>query len=400
MDFIDKMPQIAVMLPPSIKVCRDMRQGVLRYVRTHGPWSLHLIDDRSWQQRLSDSPEFYSGLIGEPVTAAEIRMVSSMRVPMVLVDPQTTDVTPAYRRVLARSSLIRCDSAEVGRCAARHFLDRGFRHFAYVGAPPGNTWSNERLRAFRKALHDAGFRVEVFRMQRENEPTLSDELADLGPWLLALPKPCAVFCAWDLRARQVVDACGMAGVKVPDDVSVLGVDDDEDLCLSSIPPISSVRLDAERAGYEASRLLDDMMRGMRGRDVVEYGPVGIAVRDAAGAVGGADDPVVKAAAEFIGINAVHSPSVADVARHACVSPRVLERRFAKRTGMTVQNAIERAKIERVKTLLAETNEQVKSIARASGFSTVSHLTVRFRRLEGMTMTEYRLRHGNMGLRHG
>ena len=388
------------MLPPSIKVCRDMRQGVLRYVRTHGPWSLHLIDDRSDQQRLSASASLYDGLVGEPITSEERRMVSAMRVPTVLVDPQTTDVTPAYRRVLARSSLIRCDSAAVGRCAARHFLGLGFRNFAYVGAPAGNTWSQERLRAFRDEVRDAGFRVETFRISRRAESTLSDELADLGPWLVALPKPCAVFCAWDLRARQVVDACGMAGVKVPEEVSVLGVDDDEELCLSSIPPISSVRLDAERAGYEAARLLDDMLRGDKGREIVGYGPTGIAMRDAAAAIGGADDPVVKAAAEFIGINAVRSPSVADVARHACVSPRVLERRFAKRTGMTVQNAIERAKIERVKTLLAETNEQVKSIARASGFSTVSHLTVRFRRLEGMTMTEYRLRHGNMGLRNG
>ena len=400
MDFIATTPQIAVMLPPSIKVCRDMRQGVLRYVRTHGPWSLHLIDDRSDQQRLSASASLYDGLVGEPITSDERRMVSAMRVPTVLVDPQTTDVTPAYRRVLARSSLIRCDSAAVGRCAARHFLGRGFRNFAYVGAPAGNTWSQERLRAFRDEVRDAGFRVETFRISRRAESTLSDELADLGPWLVALPKPCAVFCAWDLRARQVVDACGMAGVKVPEEISVLGVDDDEELCLSSIPPISSVRLDAERAGYEAARLLDDMLRGDKGREIVGYGPTGIAMRDAAAAIGGADDPVVKAAAEFIGINAVRSPSVADVARHACVSTRVLERRFAKRTGMTVQNAIERAKIERVKTLLAETNEQVKSIARASGFSTVSHLTVRFRRLEGMTMTEYRLRHGNMGLRNG
>ena len=396
LDFIDKMPQIAVMLPPSIKVCRDMRQGVLRYVRTHGPWSLHLIDDRSVQQRLSDSPELYSGLIGEPVTSAEINMVASMRVPMVLVDPQISGVTPAYCRVLAHSSLIRCDSAEVGRCAARYFLDRGFRNFAYVGAPAGNTWSKERLSAYQNAVRVAGFRVSVFRIRRGADPTLSDELADLGPWLLSLPKPCAVFCAWDLRARQVVDACRMAEVRIPEEVSVLGVDDDEDLCLSSVPPISSVRLDAERAGYEAARLLDDMLRGVRGRDVVNYGPVGIAMRDAAVAVGGAGDPVVTSAAEFIGINATHSPSVADVARHVCVSVRVLERRFSKRTGVTVQNAIERAKIERVKTLLAETNEQVKSIASACGFSTVSHLTARFRRQEHMTMSEYRRRYGHLG----
>ena len=396
MDFIDKMPQIAVMLPPSIKLCRDMRQGVLRYVRTHGPWSLHLIDDRSRQQRLSTSHELYSGLIGEPVTDDEVKMVSSIRGPMVLVDPQVTTVKPSYRRVLEKSSLIRCDSAEVGRCAARHFIDLGFRHFAYVGAPAGNTWSKERLTAYRDAVREAGFQVSVFHIRRETGPTLSDELGEIGDWLLSLPKPCATFCAWDLRARQVVDACRMAGVKVPEEVSVLGVDDDEELCLSSVPPISSVRLDAERAGFEAARLLDDMLRGIRDRGVVGYGPVGIAMRDATGAVGGADDPVVKAAAEFIGINAARSPSVADVARHACVSVRVLERRFAKKTGMTVQNAIESAKIERVKTLLAETNEQVKAIASACGFSTVSHLTARFRLLEHMTMSEYRMRYGRMG----
>ncbi len=396
MDFIDIIPQIAVMLPPSIKVCRDMRQGVLRYIRTHGPWSLHLIDDRSDQQRLSASTGLYSGFIGEPVTDAETMMVASLRVPMVLIDPQVTGIMPAYRRVLARNSLIRCDSAEVGRCAARHFLGLGFRHFAYVGAPAGNIWSNERLKAFRAEVRDAGFRVDVFRIRRGREFTLSDELADLGPWLQSLPKPCAVFCAWDLRARQVVDACGMADVKVPEEISILGVDDDEELCLSSTPPISSVRLDAERAGYEAARLLDDMLRGVRDRDVVDYGPIGIARRDADAAVRGMDDPVVKAAAEFIGINATRSPSVADVARHVCVSVRVLERRFAQRTGMTVQNAIEHAKVERVKTLLAETNEQVKSIARACGFSTVSHLTVRFRRLEHMTMSEYRNRYGRLG----
>ena len=396
MDFIDTIPQIAVMLPPSIKVCRDMRQGVLRYIRTHGPWSLHLIDDRSNQQRLSASTGLYSGFIGEPVTDDEVKMVTSLRVPMVLVDPQVTDVLPAYRRILARNSLIRCDSAEVGRCAARHFLNLGFHHFAYVGAPAGNIWSNERLRAFQGEVRGAGFRVEVFRLRRGKGVTLSDELADLGPWLLSLPKPCAVFCAWDLRARQVVDACGMAGVKLPEEISILGVDDDEELCLSSTPPISSVRLDAERAGYEAARLLDDILRGVRDRDVVNYGPVGIARRDAKAVVGGVDDSVVRAAAEFIGINATRSPSVADVARHLGVSVRVLERRFAQRTGMTVQNAIEHAKIERVKTLLAETNEQVKSIARACGFSTVSHLTVRFRRLEHMTMTEYRRLYGRMG----
>ena len=396
MEFIAKIPQVAVMLPPSIKVCRDMRQGVLRYVRTHGPWSLHLIDDRSDQQRLSDSAGLYTGLVGEPVTDEEIRMVSSLTIPMVLVDPQVSFGRRVSRSVLSRCSLIRCDSAEVGRCAARHFLGLGFRHFAYVGAPAGNTWSSERLRAFRCAVREAGFGVAVFPVRRGPGPTLSDELADLGPWLLALPKPCAVFCAWDLRARQVVDACRMAGVRVPEDVSVLGVDDDEELCLSSSPPVSSVRLDAERAGYEAARLLDDMLRGIRDRDIVGYGPTGIAWRNADAAVGGVDDAVVKAAAEFIGINATRSPAVADVARHASVSVRVLERRFAKRTGMTVKNAIERAKIERVKTMLSETNEQVKSIARVCGFTTVSHLTVRFRRLERMTMSEYRRRHGRMG----
>lgn len=396
MDFLKKIPQIAVMLPPSVKVCRDMRKGVLRYVRTHGPWSLHMIDDRSAHHRLSDETTLYAGLIVKPNSAEEMWLASALPMPKVFVDPPQSGLRPADVRCLAASSQVCCDTAEVGRAAARHFLASGHRHFAYAGARSSDPWSVERGRAFADEVRGASFDVAMFEAPDAASPTFSDELAALCDWLLKLPKPCAVFCAWDLRARQVLDACRMADIAVPQEVAVLGVDDDEDLCLSSDPPISSIRLDSERAGYEAAQLLDGILRGETAKATVRYGPLGVVRRDPVPDPGSAGDAVVKAATEFIRLNAMRRISTADVARHCGVSSRALERRFRRqREGMTIHAYLEAVRIERVKTLLAETNEPFKAIASRSGFATVSHLTVRFRRREGLTMSEYRRRCGRM-----
>lgn len=387
--FLSRAPQVAVMLPPSIKVCRDMKRGVLRYARTHGPWTLHLIEDRSLMQRLSAERSIYSGIIGQPTNEDAVRMVARMKVPMVLVDPQFSKLSRLHRQIVAHASLIRCDTEEVGRLAARHFLSAGYRNFAYVGAGPYDVWSKRRYSAFAEVIKACGFTASNF--VPTTDVTLSDQSEELCRWLVSLPKPCAILCAWDLRARQTIDACVLAGIAVPDEVTVLGVDDDEDLCFSVNPPIPSIRMDAERAGYEAARVLDDMMRGGTGEDYIDYGPVEIVNRGAPRPIAGWNDPFARGIIEFVMLNAANRVTVRDVACHANVSVRVLERRFAAIVGKTVRAYIEEVRLERVKTMLRETNESIKSIALTCGYATVSHLTARFREHEQMTMSDYRAR---------
>lgn len=385
--FLTEMPQVVVMLPAAIKVCRDIRRGVLKYVRTHGPWTLHLVDGRDCEQKIRRARVRYSGVIAQPVTDDEIAALAALRVPKVLVDPQKYALSSAHRLLLAESSSIRCDTEAVGRFAARHFLMNGFVHFAYVGATGDAEWSDLRGRAFAAELESRHFEVSLFKVNPRK--SFADELPSLCAWLRELPKPCAVFCAWDGRARQVVDACAMAEIEVPSAVSILGVDDDDAVCESVNPPIPSVRLDAERAGYLAARHLDNIFRGIDSRHLILYGPKKVKNRVCAVGVRYWRDEVVRTAADFIALNAVRGATVADVAKRSGVSIRVLERRFVAETGLTVSEMLFKTRLDHVKEMLAETRESIKSIALSCGFGSVSHLTMVFRRAENMTMTEYR-----------
>lgn len=385
--FLTEVPQVVVMLPAAIKVCRDMRRGVLKYVRTHGPWALHLVDGRDCEQKIRRARVRYSGVIAQPITDDEVAAIAALRIPRVLVDPQKYVVTAAHRSLLAESSLIRCDTGEVGRFAARHFLTNSFVHFAYVGSTDDARWSDERGEAFVSELAARHREVSVFGTAPAK--SFADELPALCAWLRALPKPCAVFCAWDGRARQVVDACAMAEIEVPSDVSILGVDDDDAVCESVNPPIPSVCLDAERAGYLAARHLDNIFRGIDSRHLILYGPKKVKNRVCAVGVRYWRDEIVRVAADFIALNAVRGATVADVAKRSGVSVRVLERRFAAETEMTVSEMLFKTRLDRVREMLAETREPIKSIAFSCGFGSVSHLTMLFRRTEGMTMTQYR-----------
>ena len=370
--YLSKMPQVAVMLPPQIKVCRDMRRGVLKYVRAHGPWGLHLIEDRDNARVLKRSPFAYTGIIAQPISESQVNAIASLKVPTVMVDPQLTHISPAHRNLLRRASLIRCATEEVGRFAARHFLSLGFRNFAYVGIAAHNKWSTLRCDGFASEVARAGFSASIYHCGRHK--TYADELPHLMKWLSRLPRPCAILCAWDLRARHVIDACAVLGLSVPQDISVLGVDDDEDLCNSSVPPIPSIRLDAERAGYVAAHQLDNLLCGISGRHVIEYGPKGVTNRVRPPGLSAHDDSAVDAALEYIALNAVRGIRVTDVARVAGLSVRMLERRFAKAVKISVSEAILNRRLEQAKAMLADPNVSVKSVALSCGFGTSAYFS--------------------------
>lgn len=391
MKLLRKIPQIAVMLPPQIKVCRDMRRGILRYVREHGPWGLHLIEDRGNERILKRSPFAYAGVIAQPLTERQVKTVAALKVPTVLVDPQLTNVSTPHRRLLRRSSLIRCATGEVGRFAARHFLSLGFRNFAYVGTALHDKWSTDRCAGFVEELKKSGFASCVYRPGRE--ATYADELPHLAKWLKRLPVPCAVLCAWDGRARHVIDACALLGLRVPQDVSVLGVDDDADLCEASVPPIPSIRLDAERAGYVAARQLDNLLRGISGRHVIEYGPKKVTNRVRPPGVSAQDDARIESALEFIALNATRGIRVSDVARTIGLSVRMLERRFAMATHTSVSDAILNRRLEQAKEMLSEPETSVKAVALSCGFGTPAYFSRVFSKRVGCTPGAYVKRKG-------
>jgi LacI family transcriptional regulator len=382
------IPQVAVLLPTSMKVCRDMRRGVLQYAYRHGPWGLHIIEGREGEQKLIRMKEWgCTGIIGRLYTPELAKAALAVRVPLVVMEPGGR---PPQAQPLARHSSVRCDTAAVGRMAAEYFLGRKFTHFAYVGEVHGLEWSVTRGAAFAETVGRAGFACHLYgALPRAEQEDAGLERDRLCAWLCALPKPVALLAAMDNRGRQVLDACARAGISVPVEMAVLSVDNDEDLCETTLPPMSSILLDAERASYEAAQVLDGLMRrAIRKRTVITYGPARVVSRRSTDALQIADGMVVRAL-EFIALNACSGIGVPDVARQVSASRRLIEIRFRDVLGRTILDEIQRVRLDRVCTLLRETNRQIGEVVHVCGFDSESHVSALFRRRFGCTMRDFR-----------
>jgi LacI family transcriptional regulator len=218
------------------------------------------------------------------------------------------------------------------------------------------------------------------------------ELLQMGRWLRRLPKPLGLLACYDIRGQQVLEACYGAGLKVPEDVAVLGVHNDVLLCKLCDPPLSSVIPDATRAGALAAALLSEMMAGKKiPIKVHEIAPLGVATRQSTDIVAVADQRVAEAV-RYIRREACTGINVADILRAVPMARTALERRFREVLGCTPRQLIERVKLERVRALLSETESTISEVAERTGYIHPEYLSVAFKRATGETPREWRMKH--------
>jgi LacI family transcriptional regulator len=387
------LPRVVILTSTIVKALDEMLQGVLAYAREHGPWRIYQQEDRLWMPRLQDLKQWgCTGVIAAAHhSVEEAGHIAAMGVPVVvLLQPH------AMRRrsyPLFRYPCVVWDSAAIGRMAAAYFLDRHYTQFAFVGdVNPDTYWSKDRLRSYRAALREAGHRrCHVYRAAHEGDAAdWAIERPHLEAWLAGLPKPIALFAPNDRRGRQVLDACLDAGIAVPDDVAVLGVDNDDWICEASVPALSSIRCNPRPAGYAISAQLDRMMRGepLKKREYVVE-PSQVVSRQSTEWTAIADQRVARALS-YIRLNAANPRlSVAEIVRTIGLSRRAAEIRFRQATGRSVREEIEHVRLERVRGLLAETDHRIGDIARRCGYSSATHLGRIFRERFGATMGQFR-----------
>ena len=310
-----------------------------------------------------------------------------------------------HRQGHAIAPVVGTDDEAIGALVAEHYLSRGFRHFAYFSqleAP----YFVPRQRGFVDALSKAGFGCAIGPPLRTLEEQASSPASSIdedqswewraGQWLASLPNPLAVFAPYDWHARQAVTACQLAGLKVPVDVSVMGVDNDEVTCTSIWPPLSSVDPNAIRIGVEALSLLRAMILdgGPVPAEPVKVPPVGIITRGSSSELAVAD-PDVASAVNFIQANIHKRITVDDVVRHVVISRRTLERRFLMTLGRSPMEELRRTRIERAKQLLIQTDLDLSEVARRSGLIRQQRLCSVLKATTGQTPLGFRMmyRHG-------
>jgi LacI family transcriptional regulator len=283
----------------------------------------------------------------------------------------------------------------IGQMAAEHFLKLGFKNFGgYVCA--GEVPMQERAESFARHLQEAGYAASVLvRRRPENLSDWNRELRVLCEWLQTLRKPAAVMAGDDTLAVNVLTACRMAELLVPQQIAVLGINNTKPLCETQIPKISSVALDYLKAGMEAASLLERMMNHEKisGDETVLIEPTAVIARQSTDFTAIEDFEVAKAM-NFIRHNPKVLLQVADVAEHVNLTENVLQKRFKKAVGCSVAQEIRRVCADRIADLLLHSNLSVEEIARSIGFSNPSHISRYFRRSRGIAPLAFRKKYGS------
>jgi len=385
-----QVPRVVVILETCVQAERQKLDGLLKYVRLYGPWHLYIIQNRVGEQHISRFEAWNTNgvIVGTSMLDME-EVLARTKVPIVLMDPLPNYL--AKNSPFMRCSYVQNDAVSVGIMAADFFLKKGFRNFAYVGEVLDYMWSRGRSSGFSDRLRKAGFACHIYPSLTGAEINdWSVEQAKLAGWLGSLPKPVALFAAMDIRARQILDTCLINGLKVPDDIAILGVDNDEQFCLGRTPTISSLECDWENCGFMAAQLLDEQLRDKRKRrTILTYGVKRIAVRQSTNKAEPLQDQLVARAFEFIQLNACEGIGVMDVVAYLKVSRRLAEMRFRKTCGRSILDEIQKVRLERVKRLVVETDLPIREITDRSGYQTDDHLRRMFKRHFGMTMQVYR-----------
>ena len=382
---LQKIPKVALFLATNEKAGRDKLQGILGYVRLHTPWNIHLVENRIGEQRLGDLRAW--GVTGVIVARMpdSVRTVAKAGVPTVVMDSPTF-----YAEHLPHASYVTSDSESIGCAGARAFLKQGFRHFGYVADTGDWDWSVQRCKAFRATLEKAGYPCAVYGglTAGEREDWGIDQKR-MAHWLAGLPKPTALLAARDGRARQVLETCQLAGLDVPGDIALIGVDNEEILCENTVPTLSSIQPDSEAGGYAAAQLLEQLMRRtLRNPRTLFYGVKQLVVRESSRLAHAVDRRLLRGL-EFIRLNACATIGVLDIARHMGVSRRMAELLFRKHVGHSILDEIQQTRLARLKTFLRETALPIGQISEQCGYQTEMHAKRVFKQQTGLTMRQFR-----------
>lgn len=369
---------------------RGLISGITHYSKLYGPWNFYTGTPFYYRQSQKDQKTLDIMKQWRPDGAimredSDMDKILGLGIPSIFIT-YTQIKVPGFISLLGDHKLS-------GRLAAEHFLGRGFKKFAYCGIP-NKYWSLYRGESFRTRIAQAGYEVDFFPF--EGSALKLNWLSDqdhLKNWLLRLPKPIGLMTCTDDRAQNVIEACKACNIRVPEDVAVVGVDNDELLCNLLNPPLSSVALDAFQAGYQAAEALDNLMNG-RFSDIektIVAQATHVVTRQSSD-IFAVEDHEVRTALDYISKNAKKAIQVKDVAGACGLTIRTIQKKFKYHLAKPVSEEIDRTRIELICKLLVESPKTINQIANEFDFIGENHFSRYFRRLMKMSPTAYRQRH--------
>lgn len=374
---------VALLIEQSNAYARGLLEGINAYAQQHENWSICLPE----QVRGASPPSWLENWNGDGIIAR----IESVAMADAIRRKQGPVIDVSAARLVEEIPWVETNDQEIAKLAAEHLIEKGFRHFAFCGDEAFN-WSTWRSEHFSERMDASNFKCNVFRQARSNpEQSWMDERIALAKWVQDLPKPIGIMCCFDIKAQQLLDICREQSIAVPEEVAVIGVDNDRLLCDLSTPSLTSVIPDTHQTGYVAAQLLDQMMLGQRIAPVAHLiKPLGVEARQSTDILA-IKDQDIAAAVRLIRENACAGITVTEILKRIPISRRRLESRFKKIVGRSPHQEICRIKIAQVKRLLIETDQSIREIAWKTGFEHAEYLSVAFKRIVGVTPKDFRFR---------
>lgn len=382
--------QVALLVESSRAYGRGLLHGIAAYAQEQGNWSL-----RHQEMAINaDPPHWLSewngdGILVRADSAEMVETIQELKIPAIdLRCWRSAGKIPGFDT----------DQASVVRLAVDHLRDRGFKNFGYCGFGGAN-YSASRLEEMTRYLDSLGFSVNSYESPEPANPTTFSaeqigmlDQAGLEGWLGSLKTPIGVLACNDIRAQQLLNVCHQLEIHVPDQLAVVGVDNDDVICPLCSPPLTSVEPSTQRIGYEAAAMLEKMMAGNEILPRINCVPAKrIVVRSSTDSIPVNDDEFVKAY-RFIRENACRGINVSEVAESVPMSRRVLERRMRTYLGKSPSEVIASIRLNRIKELLETTSQPLRQIARLTGFQHDEHMAKFFKKLAGLPPGQYRKKH--------
>ena len=383
---MSKPRSVALLIDTSTSWGTRLIRGINQFAQEAGNWLIH-VEPRGRYERFTVPV----GWKGTGIIARINRQALADEIVQTGLPTVNVSWYPFDGPRIARCTV---DEEKTGQLAAEYFLSNGFQNFAYCGPLGQPGYASLLAEAFRTAVEAAQRQCQFFVPPPGDQNTIPWNvlLTSQVKWLKQLPKPTALLCWSAVRGRQVTEACHYAGLRVPDEVAVLGGDFDDLMSSISHPPLSTIDEPAEQIGYAAAATLEKMMSGRQAAPAPQwFPPTRIKVRHSTDTLA-IDDPLVRDALAYIRQRSPLGINVADVVRHLCVARRSLEQRFIKLLSRTPAAEIRRVRIEDAKRLLIESDGSIAEVAQAAGFSQQDLFSRTFRAAVGMPPREFRRRH--------
>ncbi|MDT7828272.1 DNA-binding transcriptional regulator [Pricia sp. S334] len=371
---------MALLLETSNAYSRGLIKGIYGYIKEHDGWDVYLGE----YGRGEPNPEWLlswkgDGIIARIENEITAELIDKCNLPT--VDASSANLIPGI-------PWVETDDSKIASMALDHLRGRGFKNFGFIGVD--FNWSKWRYKHFDSLLQDMGIPCYHHSLSLDLKLNVVAEQKNIDSWLAKLPKPIGIFAAYDQLGRLVIDSSHRTGFMVPEEIAVIGVDNDPLICELCSPSLTSIIPDTFATGYLAATLLESIMKGKKAAELTNLiAPSGIKKRRSTDSLA-IDDPYISKALHYIYEHANSgSFNLNDILDFVPMTRRVFEKKFLKAVGRTPYKEMQRIRINRLKELLGETELDLTEIAEKSGFEHVSYMSFMFKRETGISPIAYR-----------